>query len=444
MRRYTLIGAALLGLILLSTARLLMSLHRGDARAAWVGHTIPNIRVSHDAYPAHAEPSVAVNPRNPRNLLGSAMFVAGHTVRIGTFVSFDGGRIWRDNGLLPVPPGMEGADTTVAFDAHGFGFVAAILGMASDNGNHVSSRTGVYVWRTDNGGHSFSHPVPVVRGQPIDHPWMASEPGTNTLFLAWRTKQPDGLAVSRSTDGGRTFRSRRIIFTSESPVAWAPMVAAGPRSRVYVAFEMQGGEPKARAEVLSSSDHGRTFGQPTVLGPASMILSPSSQVHLPDLVSVAADPRTDAVYVAYSAYRGNGAHVPILLARSTDGGKSWSQPIAVTSQPDSHTVYVQPRVVVDGAHGVDVSYFALSGKGVTVMLARSTTAEISFDPPQRISSRAFDPARGVRENGKAGSWWIGDYQGLAVGGGMIFPFWNDTRTSRLEIFTAAVPMADAH
>ena len=37
--------------------------------------------------------------------------------------------------------------------------------------------------------------------------------------------------------------------------------------------------------------------------------------------------------------------------------------------------------------------------------------------------------------------WIGDYQGLAAGAGMIYPFWNDTRTGHMEIFTAAVPGA---
>ena len=113
--------------------------------------------------------------------------------------------------------------------------------------------------------------------------------------------------------------------------------------------------------------------------------------------------------------------------------------ISETTQPDGQTVYFQPRVVVDDTGGVDVTYFALSRGRVTVMLARATTGAGRFGPPQRISSRPFDPALGRHEGGKSGAWWIGDYQGLAAGGGLIHPFWNDTRTGHLEIFTAAVP-----
>jgi hypothetical protein len=42
---------------------------------------------------------------------------------------------------------------------------------------------------------------------------------------------------------------------------------------------------------------------------------------------------------------------------------------------------------------------------------------------------------------RRGAWWIGDYQGLAVDGRLLHPFWNDTRTGRLEIFTAVAPLA---
>ena len=73
------------------------------------------------------------------------------------------------------------------------------------------------------------------------------------------------------------------------------------------------------------------------------------------------------------------------------------------------------------------------------MLTRSTTHGTAFNSPLRVTSRAFNPALGLTGNPKHGLWWIGDYQGLAAGGGVIHPFWNDTRPGRLEIFTAAVP-----
>jgi hypothetical protein len=53
-------------------------------------------------------------------------------------------------------------------------------------------------------------------------------------------------------------------------------------------------------------------------------------------------------------------------------------------------------------------------------------------------NQPFDPAQGSPNGGKHGAWWIGDYQGLASTPGAFHPFWNDTRTGRLELFTATV------
>jgi hypothetical protein len=50
------------------------------------GAAVPNIRVSHDGFATHADPSLAVNPHNARNLLGAAQ-VIGSTSGIGTYTS---------------------------------------------------------------------------------------------------------------------------------------------------------------------------------------------------------------------------------------------------------------------------------------------------------------------------------------------------------------------
>src|SRR5258708_402687 len=51
-----------------------------------------NVRVSHDRYGVHVEPSVAANPRHPRQLLAACQ--ASPTADpqfIATYLSFDGG-----------------------------------------------------------------------------------------------------------------------------------------------------------------------------------------------------------------------------------------------------------------------------------------------------------------------------------------------------------------
>src|SRR5437667_10049108 len=49
-----------------------------------------NVRVSHDTYPAHSEPMLAENPKNPLNLVGGSKFFtdpAHYKFRIGYFSS---------------------------------------------------------------------------------------------------------------------------------------------------------------------------------------------------------------------------------------------------------------------------------------------------------------------------------------------------------------------
>jgi hypothetical protein len=68
------------------------------------GAGIANVHVSHDHYGVHVEPSVAANPRHPRQLLVACQ--ASHTANpqfIATYLSFDAGATW-ENGALPQPP----------------------------------------------------------------------------------------------------------------------------------------------------------------------------------------------------------------------------------------------------------------------------------------------------------------------------------------------------
>src|SRR5258708_3039878 len=72
-----------------------------------------NVQVSHGGIPGrgHFEPSLAVNPRNPRNLL--AVCSPGPNA----YVSFDGGLTWRGGGTLRLPPAGGGAHMARAFDS---------------------------------------------------------------------------------------------------------------------------------------------------------------------------------------------------------------------------------------------------------------------------------------------------------------------------------------
>ena len=99
--------------------------------------TTAAVQATHDSYPDHAEPALAINPRNPHKLFGVALYF-GQSPRPGTFSSKDGGSSWHDGGPLPLPPGASGADNASAgYDAHGTAFVVAGSMTADPSGRGV-------------------------------------------------------------------------------------------------------------------------------------------------------------------------------------------------------------------------------------------------------------------------------------------------------------------
>jgi hypothetical protein len=51
--------------------------HTGPAATGSQAGSVPNVRVSGDRYGVHVEPSVALNPRNPRQLLAASQVSPG-------------------------------------------------------------------------------------------------------------------------------------------------------------------------------------------------------------------------------------------------------------------------------------------------------------------------------------------------------------------------------
>jgi hypothetical protein len=194
---------------------------RATAPAATLGPVAPRQAglVTRDRYAGHVEPDVAVNPRTPQDLVGACQFEVGSHIRLpGTFASFDGGRTWTDNGLLPLPAGYEmGGDTTVGFGGNGTGYVVAL--MSHGGGGYASRviRGGVFLWRTTDGGRSFGPPVPVYVGPSFqDHPWLAYGPSSPaSLFIAWTNR--DGLEFAVSGDGGATFSAPQLVVPGSAP-----------------------------------------------------------------------------------------------------------------------------------------------------------------------------------------------------------------------------------
>jgi hypothetical protein len=226
-----------------------------------------NVQVSHGGIPGrgHFEPSLAVNPRNPRNL------VAVCSPGPNAYVSFDGGLTWRSGGALRLPPDSEGGNISAAFDSAGRGFACGSFGSA------VKAGASVLVWRTGDGGRTFTRPVVAGQGANLDRPWLAPErhsPGV--VHVVWPEGSAagvtTGLRYTRSGDGGRTFGVPRTIARRTTGLG-NPIVACGPPGTVYILYSAgRGAAGRAAPDipstltVICSHDQGQTFQPPITLG----------------------------------------------------------------------------------------------------------------------------------------------------------------------------------
>ena len=409
---------------------------------------IANARVSHDHYGVHVGPSLAANPRHPRQLLAACQAApTGNPNVIATYLSRDAGATWRSGGQLshPADKPPAGDDVTVAFDPHGRGYVSA-----TGTGGSDADRT-MYAWRTDDGGRSFSAPVILVTGgQYFDQPWISAgagqSPSERNVYVVWASNQHEGgdsVSMSRSTDGGQSFEPPRTILDAHRNTTQSatPKVVAGAHGLVcVVADELSqwdsSGDLVGHAVAVCSTDAGNSFSAPVQLGWETLNIRLPGDV-LPNLgVMVAAAPHGDALYVAFNRHQRGANHADIAVRASYDHGRTWSQP--VTATPDDSVTYFQPNLAVDEAGRVAISAFALADGRIDEVLLLSPPHQLRFGAPLRVTTASFDPHSPTATGQKHGAWWIGDYQGITASGGAFHLVWNETRTGKMELFAATV------
>jgi hypothetical protein len=335
---------------------------------------------------------------------------------------------------------------TVAFDPQGRGYLCATRASNTPGGRAM------FVWRTDDGGRSFSAPVALVpEGVPeLDHPGIAAAgqtPSQRNVYVVWAggagDLHPSDLAFTRSTDGGKNFEHPRTILRDRrrSQMSAGPRIAAGPRGLVCAVcpeatYQSSSGDMVAQMVAVCSTDAGQSFAAPVPLGWGSSVISlPRGVMPNGSDPAVAAAPHGDALYAAYTTHRPGAAHSDIVVTASHDRGRTWTTP--VTATPHDEVIYFQPNLAVDAAGRVGISAFALAHGRVNQVLLLSRPHQFRFRAPLQVTTTAFDP-HSPTAGGKHGAWWIGDYQGITASAGAFHLIWNDTRTGKLDLFAATV------
>ncbi len=388
-----------------------------------------------------SEPSIAVNPTQPRQI------VAAFQVNASAAVSMDAGHTWRiTTGTAPSNYKVSG-DVSVTYDNHGHAFLCYIAFDKLGSFNywaHGDSRNGVFVRRSLDGGRTWeANHIPVIEhatqsGIPFeDKPYIVADlsrgPHSGNLYVGWtRWSLIDSrILVSRSTDGGKSWSQpleidhRPGLPRDDNGALEGFDGAVGPDGTLYVIWNDRDGIVLAH-----SRNGGRSFSRPRKIldtAPSMFAVQSFSRTNgFPQIaVARATNVRAGRLYVTWADYR-NG-DLDVFCSTSVDKGRHWSQPVRVNDDPlhDGADQFSQ-WMAVDPANGaINVLFYDRrqdpENKKQNVVLARSEDRGRSFRN-YAWTAEPFD----------ASGPFMGDYSAIAAFGGRVYGAW----TAKVEPKTA--------
>jgi hypothetical protein len=171
------------------------------------------------------ETPIAANPLDPLNLVAAwidfgPMSGGGNVACVFTR---DGGNAWQ-NGRLNYGKINSNSDPSVAADRNG-NFYLLVLSNAGAPG-----KTSLRLFRSTDGGATFSGPFVSATEPFIDKPFMGVDPITGAIHVVYYAS---GTKFVKSTDGGLTFTAPVFVHAPRT-FGDGPLPLSGPGGEIYV------------------------------------------------------------------------------------------------------------------------------------------------------------------------------------------------------------------
>jgi hypothetical protein len=418
------------------------------------------------------EPSIAVNPANPRNaVVGYQAGRGDGAAANGYGVTFDAGRHWT-YGLLPKLTGLTGgpftsaSDPVIAFGPRNTVYYSSLAFNATTSAivNHTSH----------DGGRHWDAPTFVLNNPGAvfnDKNWVVVDNGTGPghhtgrVYVVWDTGEP--VLASYSDDEGRTWLAApSVVYPGQgigtiplvlgngdlavvfSTAAWVPAVdiAAPPDNKI---------DPDVTGQLVVATAHGAgtvPTGAPLVFAPpvtaASYHGKPVQDLRAGGLPSAAVDPKTGTIAVAWedARYRQDEQN-DVVVTTSTDGVR-WSVPRKVNRGTGDDGVDSFTPAVDFGTDGaLRIAYRRRPGAGggeaspyVDTYFQQSADGGRTWSPPLRVNRVRTDLRFAAFSRDAA---FLGDYMQVAAAG----PFTYVVRCEALRLSArdrGALPPDEAH
>jgi hypothetical protein len=284
-----------------------------------------------------------------------------------------------------------------------------------------------------------------------DKPWATVNRHNNHLFVTWtqddayqsgNPKDSSIILFSRSTDAGENWsKPKRIsvqagnVDDSDNTVEGA-VPAVGPNGEIYVSWAGPNGLVFNR-----SDDEGETWlPHETRIDsiPGGWAYDIPGLVRAGGLPITACDtsrsPYRGSIYVNWSDQRNGTDNTDIWLARSSDGGKTWSKPTRVNDDNSNRHQFMS-WMTIDQATGYLYVLFYDRRNYVDnhtdVYLAESRDGGHTF-ANYRISEKPFIPISRI---------FLGDYINITAYNGIIRPMWMRWDSNGLSIWSDITPLS---
>ncbi len=324
------------------------------------------------------EGCIAIDPNNINRMVGGANLDYA-------FRSSDTGATWMTSTMTSTY--NEWGDPCLVADNSGNFYFSHLAGASS------SSIDKVVVQKSTDGGMTWDAGTYVGYNSPhgVDKPWMYFERATNTIYITWvqdaySNNPSDSVIVflSKSTDGAATWstpvRVSKTLTGNGSQAQKASMIATGPNNEVYIGWCGPQG-----ISFQKSTDGGNTWLAQDIhvdnLNPFWYFTVSGYGSWGTAFPSIACDLSNGAgkgnIYLCWSDQRNGSNNTDCFMARSTNGGTSWT--VSKLNNDVTTSDQWHPSVAVDQSTGIVYAVFydqrnSPATQNADIYLAYSTDA----------------------------------------------------------------------
>jgi BNR repeat-like domain len=412
---------------------------------------------------SEVEPYLAINPRNPLNLVGvwqQDRWSNGGSQGLGTGVSFDGGVTWKQI-YLPFSRCAGGnaanggdynraSDPWVSFSPNGVVHQMALS--VSGTAFEADGISAMLVSRSTDGGLTWSPSTTLIRDAGAqffnDKNSITADPtDSRYVYAVWDRLVDVGggpTLLARSVDNGKTWQPTKPIYDpgpdTQTIGNQIVVLPSGVVINLFTQIDQITGA--AFFGIIRSTDKGQTWSQPFKIADDRSIgaSDPENGTAIRDgagIGSIAVGKKGE-LYATWADSRfSNGARDGIAFSRSLDGGITWSAPTQINRVPGVQAFTPIVHVRRDGTIGI--THYDL----------RSNTADPATLPTDYWLLRSKDGGNTWRESRVTGTFdlstapiarglFLGDYQGLSSIGPIFVPFFVQTTgdlNNRNDVFS---------